>query len=73
MAHSQKGFLIKSLMLKNPKAETCDPERLTPDILSLNASKTREILGDTIKILSKTEIFSFHDPEKIFFSALGEK
>ena len=58
------------LYLMNPKAETCAPESLTPEILSLKASKT-EILGDTIKIRCKTEIFSFQYPEKNFFSALG--
>ena len=37
----------------------------------LESFKNREILRDTIKIRCKTEIFSFQDPENIFFSALG--
>ena len=53
-----------------PEAETCDPEILTPEILSLKASKTEKFQGIPLKSTGK-EIFSFQDPEKNFLFCFG--
>ena len=58
-------------MVWDPKAETWDPEILTPEILSLKASKTEKFWGLPLKSAVKTEIFTFQDPEKLLFSAWG--